>query len=58
MIKLTSTVEAERHKERIPAIVAFRMKQLEGDDGLFDPQAHGWVIIATEQDSRKRFFRN
>jgi hypothetical protein len=51
MIKLTSTVEVERHRERIPAIVAFRMKQLEGDDGLYDPDAHGFIIVVTESDN-------
>jgi hypothetical protein len=51
MIKLTSSIQAEQHKGQIPAIAALRMKQLEGEDGLYSPEAHGFVILVTEQDN-------
>jgi hypothetical protein len=56
MIKLTSSIQAEQHKGQIPAIAALRMKQLEGTDGLYDPVAHGWLVVITEQDNVEHDF--
>lgn len=56
MIKLTSTIEVEKHKGQIPVIAALRMKQLEGDDGLYHPDAQGWLVVITEQDDVENDF--
>ena len=56
MIKLTSTTQAEQYRSQVPDIVTFRMTQLQGTDGLYDPDAHGWVIIVTEQDDVENDF--
>ena len=56
MIKLTSTIQAEQYRDQISDLVTFRMTQLQGTDGLYDPVAHGWIIIVTEHDDVENDF--
>ena len=50
MIKLTSMLQANKLKEVIPDIVIKRMKQFQGNDGLYDPDIHGHLIWLEEND--------
>ena len=56
MIKLTSKIQAEQYRGQVSDIATFRMTQLQGTDGLYDPDVHGWVIIVTEQDDVENDF--
>ncbi len=56
MIKLTSTAQAEQYRGQIPELAILRMTQLEGLDGLYDPTAHGFIIVVTEQDDVENDF--
>ena len=50
MTKLTSTDQADQLKGKIPELAILRMRQLEGADGLYDPSAHGFITVVTEQE--------
>lgn len=56
MIKLTSKIQAEQYRGQIPELAILRMTQLEGTDGLYDPAAHGFIIVVTEQDDVEKDF--
>lgn len=44
MIRITSVQQAISLGDRVPAIVLTRMKQLEGNDGVYDPEIFGYLI--------------
>ncbi len=50
MIRFKSTSQALSLKGKIPDIAIVRMTQLEGTDKLYDPDAHGYLIIIEEGD--------
>ena len=50
MTRLTSISEAEKLIGKIPELAILRMRQLEGKDGLYDPSAHGFITVVTEQE--------
>ena len=51
MTKLTSTDQAEQLKGKIPELAILRMKQLEGTDGKYDPSAHGFIVVLSEDEN-------
>lgn len=53
MIRLKSSRQALslRLKRKIPEIALVRMTQLEGNDKLYDPDAHGYLIVIEEGDN-------
>ena len=50
MTKLTSSDQANQLQGKIPELAILRMRQLEGSDGLYDPAAHGFITVVTEQE--------
>lgn len=50
MITLTGNHQANYQKATIPDIIIQRMQQLEGNDGLYDPDIHGYIIILEQHD--------
>lgn len=56
MIRLTSTVQAQALRHRIPALAVLRMTQFEGEDGLYDPQRHGSIVVVEPGDDVEQDF--
>jgi hypothetical protein len=50
MIKLTSKTQAEQYRGQIPELAILRMSQLEGEDGQYDPEQHGYIAVFQEGD--------
>jgi len=50
MIKLTSTIQAEQYRGQIPDLAIFRMSQLEGTDGQYDPEQFGYILVFQQGD--------
>ena len=50
MIRLKSSRQALSLKGKIPEVAIVRMTQLEGTDKLYEPDAHGYLIIIEEGD--------
>lgn len=51
MIRLKSSSQALSLRGKIPDIAIVRMTQLEGTDKLYNPDAHGYLIIIEEGDN-------
>jgi len=56
MIRLTSTVQAQALRHRIPALAVLRMTQFEGADGLYDPLRHGSIVVVEPDDDVEQDF--
>lgn len=50
MIRLKSYQEALAHKDQIPALALLRMEQLQGNDGQYCPESHGYLIVLQDGD--------
>jgi hypothetical protein len=50
MLRLRSAQEAKQLAGRIPALAVLRMVQLEGNDGRYDPECHGYVVVLEDGD--------
>ncbi len=50
MIRLKSYQEALAQKDKIPALALLRMQQLEGNDGQYCPESHGYLVILQDGD--------
>lgn len=54
MIRLTSAEQARGLAGRIPALAVRRMEQFEGEDGLYDPELHGCIVVLEKGDDLSR----
>lgn len=50
MIRLKSCEQALAMIDELPPLAVLRIEQLEGTDGKYDPDAHGYLIILEEND--------
>ncbi len=50
MIRLTSARQALNLRGTIPELAVLRMVQFEGQDGRYDPQVHGYILVVQEGD--------
>lgn len=56
MVKLTSVAQARQLSGVVPALAVERMVQFEGDDGCYDPEEHGYIMVLEEGDLIERDF--
>lgn len=50
MIRLKSTRQAAELRDRIPALALTRMRQFEGEDGQYDPDIDGHIVVLEDGD--------
>jgi len=50
VIRIKSSPQARAMRGRIPEIVIRRMVQFEGNDGKYDPDAHGYLMLVESSD--------
>lgn len=51
MIELRSAARARELANMLPAVAVQRMVAFEGDDGAYDPEAHGHIVVLEEGDT-------
>ena len=56
MIRLTSARQALNLRGTIPELAVLRMVQFEGEDGRYDPEEHGFIVVFQEGDDPVRSF--
>lgn len=50
MIRLISYNQAFTLVKELPPLALLRMQQLEGSDGNYDPESHGYIIVLQDHD--------
>ena len=56
MVKLNSADQARSLAGTLPAVAVERMMQFEGDDGGYDHEDHGYILVLEKGDDLRRDF--